>query len=118
MAMPCTADLDMADTVNESDIADFLANATWDIAQHTHTKSITRCSYFLVRTCYSMSPSFLTGQKSWNIDRHKLTKINNGKICPALTVTNNIYCCIKMASSAKLKATSIKVILGPTHQFI
>ena len=29
MAMLCTADLDMAETVSESDIADFLTNAAW-----------------------------------------------------------------------------------------
>ncbi len=31
MAMLCTADLDMTDTVSESDIADFLPNAAWAV---------------------------------------------------------------------------------------
>ncbi len=33
MAMLRTAELDMAETVSKSDIADFLRNATWAIAQ-------------------------------------------------------------------------------------
>ena len=37
MAMLCTADLDMADTVNKSDIADFLTNATWVVCSTYHT---------------------------------------------------------------------------------
>ncbi len=37
MGMLCTADIDMADTVNESDIADFLTNAAWAICSTYHT---------------------------------------------------------------------------------
>ena len=37
MAMLCTAELDMADTVSESDIADFLTNAAWDVRSTYHT---------------------------------------------------------------------------------
>ena len=37
MAMLSTADLDMADTVNESHIADFLTNATWTVCSTYHT---------------------------------------------------------------------------------
>ena len=37
MAMLRTADLDMADTVSESDIADFLTNAAWAIRYTYHT---------------------------------------------------------------------------------
>eukprot|EP00804_Cyclotella_cryptica_P006631 CCRYP_008590-RA/>CCRYP_008590-RA protein AED:0.47 eAED:0.47 QI:0/-1/0/1/-1/1/1/0/84 len=37
MAMLHTADLDMADTVHESDIADFLTNAAWAIRSTYHT---------------------------------------------------------------------------------
>ena len=37
MAMLCTAELDMADTINESDTADFLTNAAWDICSTYHT---------------------------------------------------------------------------------
>ena len=39
MAMLCTAELDMADTVSESDIADFLTNAAWAVRS-------TYCSFF------------------------------------------------------------------------
>eukprot|EP00804_Cyclotella_cryptica_P022258 CCRYP_017939-RA/>CCRYP_017939-RA protein AED:0.44 eAED:0.44 QI:0/0/0/1/0/0/2/0/155 len=37
MAMLCTADSDMDDTVNESDIADFLTNAAWAVHSTYHT---------------------------------------------------------------------------------
>ncbi len=37
MGMLCTAEIDMADTVNESDIADFLTNATWTVHSTYHT---------------------------------------------------------------------------------
>ena len=37
MAMLRTADLDMADTVSESDIADFLTNAAWAVRSTYHT---------------------------------------------------------------------------------
>jgi hypothetical protein len=37
MAMLHTADLDMADTVSESDIADFLTNAAWAVLSTYHT---------------------------------------------------------------------------------
>ena len=37
MAMLRTAELDMADTVSKSDIADFLTNATWAVCSTYHT---------------------------------------------------------------------------------
>ncbi len=37
MVMLCTAELDMADTVSESDIADFLTNAAWAVRSTYHT---------------------------------------------------------------------------------
>eukprot|EP00804_Cyclotella_cryptica_P011456 CCRYP_016400-RA/>CCRYP_016400-RA protein AED:0.29 eAED:0.29 QI:120/-1/1/1/-1/0/1/102/136 len=37
MAMLRTADLDMADTISESDIADFLTNAAWTVRSTYHT---------------------------------------------------------------------------------
>jgi hypothetical protein len=37
MAMLHTADIDMTDTVNESDIADFLTNAAWAVRSTYHT---------------------------------------------------------------------------------
>ena len=36
MAMLRTAELDMAEAVSESDIADFLTNAAWDICSTNH----------------------------------------------------------------------------------
>ena len=37
MGMLCTAEIDMADTVSESDIADFLTNAAWAVCSTYHT---------------------------------------------------------------------------------
>ena len=37
MAMLCTADLDMADTISESDIADILTNSAWAVCSTFHT---------------------------------------------------------------------------------
>jgi hypothetical protein len=37
MTMLHTADIDMADTINESDIADFLTNAAWAVRSTYHT---------------------------------------------------------------------------------
>jgi hypothetical protein len=37
MTMTCTAELDMADTVEPSDVADFLTNAAWAIRSTYHT---------------------------------------------------------------------------------
>ena len=37
MTMLCTAELDLADTVNESDITDFLTNAAWAVCSTYHT---------------------------------------------------------------------------------
>ena len=36
MGMLCTAEIDMAHTVSESDIADFLTNAAWAICSTYH----------------------------------------------------------------------------------
>ncbi len=37
MAMLCTAEIDMADTINDTDIADFLTNDEWGICSTYHT---------------------------------------------------------------------------------
>ena len=37
MAMLCTSEKDLADTINESDIADFLTNAAWAVRSTYHT---------------------------------------------------------------------------------
>jgi hypothetical protein len=37
MAMLCTADIDMAETVSESDIVYFLTNAAWAVHSTYHT---------------------------------------------------------------------------------
>ena len=37
MVMLCIAEIDMAETVSEGDIADFLTNATWAVSSTYHT---------------------------------------------------------------------------------
>jgi hypothetical protein len=37
MVMLCTSEIDMADTINENDVADFLTNAAWDVCSTCHT---------------------------------------------------------------------------------
>ena len=37
MAILCTSEIDMAETVTESDIADFLTNAAWAVHSTYHT---------------------------------------------------------------------------------
>jgi hypothetical protein len=37
MAMLCTSEIDMADTINESDMADFIINAAWAVCSTYHT---------------------------------------------------------------------------------
>ena len=37
MGMLCTTEIEMAETVSKSDIADFLTNATWAVCSTDHT---------------------------------------------------------------------------------
>ena len=48
MGMLCTAEIDMADPVSESDITDFLTNATWAVrfTYHTVLKASPRAAIF------------------------------------------------------------------------
>eukprot|EP00804_Cyclotella_cryptica_P022125 CCRYP_011601-RA/>CCRYP_011601-RA protein AED:0.46 eAED:0.46 QI:0/-1/0/1/-1/1/1/0/64 len=64
MAMLSTADLDMADTVRESDIADFLTNAVWAVSSTYHTvlKNSPGAAIFGRDMLFDV-PASLTGQK-------------------------------------------------------
>ena len=64
MAMLHTADLDMADTVNKWDLADFLTNAAWAVCStyHTALKTSPGAAIFCRGMCL-MSPSLLSGLK-------------------------------------------------------
>ena len=62
MAMLHTAELDMANTVSESDIAEFLTNAAWAVCSTYHTVLKTPPGQLnLDGTCCLTSPSLLTG---------------------------------------------------------
>ncbi len=43
MVMLRTSEIDMADTINESDIADFLTIAAWAVCSSHSTENLTRC---------------------------------------------------------------------------
>jgi hypothetical protein len=44
MAMLYTSEIDMANTINDSDIADFLTTAAWAVRSTYHsTENLTRC---------------------------------------------------------------------------
>ncbi len=63
MVMFCAADIDMINTVHESDIANFLPNTIWAICSTYHTVLKTLPSEFLDRACCLMSHSLLHGKK-------------------------------------------------------
>ena len=59
-----TSEIDMAETVSESDIADFLTNAAWAVCSTHHAVLKTyQVQQTLEGTCCLTSPSWLTGQK-------------------------------------------------------
>ena len=64
MAMLRTAELDMTDTVSESDIADFLTNAAWAVRSTYHTvlKTSPGAAIFGRDMLFDV-PSLLTGRK-------------------------------------------------------
>eukprot|EP00804_Cyclotella_cryptica_P013792 CCRYP_016899-RA/>CCRYP_016899-RA protein AED:0.43 eAED:0.76 QI:0/0/0/1/0/0/2/0/106 len=102
----------MANTVSKSDIADILSNAAWAIRSTYHTvlKSSPGAAIFDGRN------KLLDG----NTDKSKQITTQDRKMPPTKTETTNPvtkYCCKKTVSSAKQKA-GMKVILGPSRQFI
>jgi hypothetical protein len=76
-----TAELDMANTVETSDIDRFLTDATWAICSTCHTvlKASAQEQQCLVGTCCLTYPSLLTGIKLENMGRTKLTSTQSGK---------------------------------------
>ena len=62
--MLCTAELYMAETVSESDIADFLTNVAWTVCSTYHTVLKTSPDAAIFgRDMLLMFPSLLTGRK-------------------------------------------------------
>ena len=119
--MLLTTELDMATSVEPSDIDVFITNAAWTIcsAYHTELKASPGAAIF-GRTCCLTSPCLPTGTKLENTGNAKLTKTWNEKIAHvAIGIINLVikYFLEKMVSSAKVKV-GMKAILGLSHQFI
>jgi hypothetical protein len=76
-----TTEIDMATSVDFSNIEAVLTNAAWAIRSTYHTVlNASQVQQFLVRTCCLTSPSLLTGIKLENIGRAKQTKTWHRKI--------------------------------------
>ena len=121
MAMLRTAELDMTDTFSESDIADFLTNATWAVCSTYHTVLKTSPGAAIFGRDMLFNVPFLADWTKIGEYRQLQTDKNTAREkIPELTGTINPetkYCCAKMVSSANQRA-GMKVILGQSHQFI
>ncbi len=75
MAMLCTANIDMVSTVNKSDIADFLTNATWAVCftYHKVLKTLLGAAIFGRNTLFDAP--FLGDWKKIGADKQKQTRI-------------------------------------------
>eukprot|EP00804_Cyclotella_cryptica_P003655 CCRYP_002240-RA/>CCRYP_002240-RA protein AED:0.37 eAED:0.38 QI:0/0/0/1/0/0/2/0/185 len=116
MAILCTADLDMAGTVNESDIADFLTNATWAVRSTYHTVLKTSPGAATFGQDMLFEVPFIADWSKIGEYRQKQTKKTrweNGTRVNCDYHPGNKELCVKMVSSAKVKA-GMKVIFGPS----
>ena len=121
MAVLCTAQLDMTDTVSKSDIADFLTNAAWAVCSTYHTVLKTSPGAAIFGRDMLFDVPFLADWKKIGEYRQNQTDKNTAK-------ENNTqvdwdyqpsekYCFGKTVSTTNLKA-GMKVILGQSCQFI
>jgi len=106
-----TAEIDMAISVEPSDIDAFQTNTAWAICStyHTFLKAFPGAA-ILVGTCCSKYPSLLTGTKLENVGSVKQTKTWNGKITHDVIGTMQLvirYFLGKMVSSAKVKKSGL-----------
>jgi hypothetical protein len=85
MTMLHTAELDMAKTIETSDIDAFLTDAAWVIhsTYDTVLKASPGAAIFVSICCWTF-PSLLTGIKLENIGSTKLTSTRRGKIAHAV----------------------------------
>ncbi len=83
MVMLRTTDLDMADTVSESDIADFLTNAAWAICSTYHTvlKTSPGAAIFGRDMLFDV-PFIADWSKIGEYRQKKQTKTQDGKMTP------------------------------------
>ena len=120
MAMLCAAELDMTDTVSESDIADFLTNASWAVCSTYHTVLKTSPGAAIFGRDMLFDVPFLADWTKIGEYRQLQTdkntaRENNTQIGTINQATK--YCCAKMVSSANQRV-GMKVILGQSRQFI
>jgi hypothetical protein len=80
MVMLRTAELDMADTDNESDIADFLTNAAWTVCSTYHTVLKTLPGAAIFGRDMLFDVPFLA--EYGNTDKNKRTRILSKKTVP------------------------------------
>jgi hypothetical protein len=123
MVMLHTADIDMAGTVTESNIADFLTNEAWAVHSTYHTVLKTSPGAAIFGRDMLFDIPFLADwlkigeyrqkQMDNNTDRENSAHVD-WDYQPGDKV---LLCSVKMVSSAKLKA-GMKVILGQSCQFI
>ena len=121
MAMLRTSEIDMAETITESDIADFLTNAAWAVRSTYHTVLKTSPGAAIFGRDMLFDVPFLADWNKIGEYRQKQTdrntaRENSGRIDWDYQPGNKVLL-IKMVSSAKVKA-SMKVNLGLSHQFI
>eukprot|EP00804_Cyclotella_cryptica_P029544 CCRYP_020579-RA/>CCRYP_020579-RA protein AED:0.50 eAED:0.50 QI:0/0/0/1/0/0/2/0/225 len=86
MAMLCTADLDMADTVSNSGIADFLTYTAWAVhsTYHTALKTSPGAAIFGRDMLFDI-PFIADWAKIGEYSQNKQLETHNGKIMPAWT---------------------------------
>jgi hypothetical protein len=80
MAMLCKSEIDMTDTINESDMSDFLTNAAWAVhsTYHTVLKSPPGAAIF-GRDMFFDVPFLADWSKIGDTDKHKWTRILSKK---------------------------------------
>ena len=110
MAMLRTDKIDMADPINESDIADFLTNAAWAVCSTFHTVLKTSPGAAIFGRDMLFDIPFLA---DWSkIGEYKQLQYGLG-----LSTRGLMYLSLKTVSSAKAK-DGMKVNLGQSHQLI
>ena len=119
--MLCTAELDMANIVETSDIDGFLTDVAWAICSTYYTvlKASLEAAIFTGMCCL-IYPFLLTGTKLEIAGNARQTSMQNVKIAHVVIGTTKLlmqYLLEKMVSSANQKV-SMTVILGLSHRFI
>eukprot|EP00804_Cyclotella_cryptica_P020535 CCRYP_003389-RB/>CCRYP_003389-RB protein AED:0.06 eAED:0.06 QI:87/-1/1/1/-1/0/1/70/125 len=121
MVMLHTADLDMTDAVNESDIANFLTNTVWAVCSTYHTVLNTSPGAAIFGRDMLFDVPFIADWSKIGEYRQKQTnrntqRGNNSQVHWDYQSGDKVLC-IKTVYSAKQKV-GMKVILGPSRQFI